>query len=291
MLTHSSIFTFAALLPLVTLATCSTQAQSTSTHKPKTATGLEWMSVKWDQSDAPYIKIRRSIEGDLKKGVSPEKIMLRYDSQHWLDAKLTFGYLVAAYERARRAKFALDSTKALPDGPGANLSPLYRLQLLFGVGADGQLLFPHSAEFSRIAFLWWCNGAQGYSRLHPVAKRLVAHYPKDFDVKWWAFQSVIYGENKPNPQLLLKWADDLHKQRPRASSIGILKPMVYYTTWGVTHSPADEKKAISAFRHFLATVPANDPQRKEAEFRLSLIPVRKKIWAKQAAKAKRAATG
>ncbi len=259
----------------------SVQASPSSQSQPKVSGPLSWMNLRWDEPDAPYTKIRRSIEHDLKKGVAPETLIRRYDNpQKWMDSKLTFGYLVASYERARRAKFSLQSMKALPNGHVINPSPLDRLQL-----ANDEEVFPRNAEFARIAYLWWCNN-QAYGHLYSIGKRLVARFPDDFDLKWWAFQSVMYGERKPNMQLLLKWADDLQRRRPKSPGIGILKPMVYYTTWGTTHSPVDEKKATDALRHFLAMAPPNDPQRKNAEFRLSLIPIRKQIWAKQVAKSR-----
>lgn len=275
-----------AMLPLGTLGASSVQASPQSNSSPKIIGPLSWMYLKWDQPDAPYTKIRRSIESELKKGVTPETLIHRYDNpQKFLDSKLTFGYLVASYERARRAKFSFQSMKALPDGHVINPGPLDRLQT-----ATIQQVFPHNAEFARVAFLWWCN-AQSYSHLYPVAKRLVPRFPNDFDLKWWAFQSVVYGERKPNTQLLVGWATDLQRQRPHATGLGILKPMVYYTTWENTRSPADEKRAANGFRNFLATAPANEPMRKRAELELSLIPIIKKSWALQAAKQKRAGNG
>ena len=284
------LLTFTSIVSVL-LLTLSAQAYPAAKrpHAPTLLQMFSWTVQKWDQPDTPYTKIRFSIESQLKKGVAPEALIRRYDNaQKFQDTKLVFGYAVASYERARRANFSLESMKALPNPKavnGSNPDAVYRLHQLNNFG-----IFPHNAECARILFLWEANN-QTYSGMYRIAPRLVAHFSNDFDLKWWAFHSVMDGDNNPNTQLLLRWADELQRRRPNAPGIGILKPMVYYTIWCNSRLPVDEKKAVGGFRHFLTTAPANDPQRKNAEFRLALIPVMKKIWAKQAAKQKRAGTG
>lgn len=260
------------------LSVCPLAAHAQTVNKRRVAPA--WMTTPWnDVAQATrYAKIRQSIEAQISKGVAPEAIMKRYDDpQKFRDAPMVFAYAVASYERAQRGNFS-DSAMQPPPKPAGqpNPSALQRLERL-----DDWKVWPNTAETARIRFLWNARD-QGFGSMVPVARRVVQKFPREFEVKWFAWHALYYGEQGIDAPLLLRWADELQKSQANKPGIGILKPLVYYGIWGREKTAATEKRAIAGFQGFLKNAPPDDPKRQMAEIKLRLIPARKQIWAKKA---------
>lgn len=260
------------------LSVCPLAAHAQTVNKRRVAPA--WMTTPWnDVAQATrYAKIRQSIEAQISKGVAPEAIMKRYDDpQKFRDAPMVFAYAVASYERAQRGNFS-DSAMQPPPKPAGqpNPSALQRLERL-----DDWKVWPSTAETARIRFLWNAR-YQGFGSMVPVARRVVQKFPRDFEVKWFAWHALMFGERNPEHSLLLRWADDLQKTQPNKPGIGILKPIVYNDIWMHQRTLITEKRAIQSFQNFLKTASPDDPKRNYAQIQLRLVPVVKQTWAKKA---------
>ena len=206
------------------------QAQSTSqviiSEKP-------WQTATWNGNEQPYKVARANIEqAASRKSLSAQKITdYRLTAEKNPSNPLTqFRWAYASYQ----------ATHSIP----SVLQTVYPQ-----LGDLERPTFPHSYEYSRVAFL--IGSGAGNPHLREVGERLLQHQPKDFDVEYQLSKCIDPTLSPQDKESDLTHARNLIKMRPNdRRSYGALG-RIYYYLWSVSHNSSDGERAVKAYKQSL----------------------------------------
>jgi len=212
-----------------------------------------WVSMKWTGDNRKYHDVRIQIDQLAIQGkLTPEALRTYYGSflQNPRDPLVLFRWAYAD-NLAIRLK---------PDLP-QHVSP--------GDGAFEACPNPRTYDYDRTRLL--LNWPGNESLLLPLAKRLLAHDPKDYPLQY-NLATLSSGTDAPTEKAAaVRRAERLLSQYPNKPEIYGLLGGIYCDHWVFKKDPADGRKAIFYYQKYLQIANPNDPWRKQAKFWIERI--------------------
>lgn len=166
-----------------------------------------------------------------------------------------FGYY---YLKLYEARVEADQT-------GKVSEKTHRLFSNLGYGIQfGRVKFPHTYNFARLVFL--CAMFDSFDReLIPLGKRLLAHDPSDYQVKYTLTGLLAGSKSQPDIDLAMGYAHELTNEYQHPG-VQYLLGYLYEKRWRQTHSKADANDATGEYRQYLNSAPPGaDYYRRNAE--------------------------
>lgn len=211
--------------------------------RPAAAANIDdWMNSRWILPDEPFTTIRANIDEELRHSPSPSKI-LRGVEKRYLDTATPASIFATMYA-------GYTSLKYLDNG-----SDDYNLANSMASGAFRTLCsspsrFPHTYNFTRVAFLMTYDGSGG--QLNSVWRRLLDRNPTDDEVKYTAICWLEYSKNPIDRALAYRMANERLSAEPDDAQSYSLMAQVRFANYQISGDVKYAKMAISLYDRAIA---------------------------------------
>jgi len=220
----------------------------------------DWMADQWTGSDKPFMTIRAEIDKISKQNQFSRSTLEGYRKQARSNpkdpvAQFRWGY---AYYKAWNDGVSFGT-------PDENLDTL--LDVAWGLQ---QAPSPHSYEYTRLLFI--ISALRTPAFLSPVGKRLLRHTPKDYDVEFYFYQSLLSSAAPAERKEALLGTQKLTKEYPSKGGPYVALAEVYWVQWergDIQSGPL----AVAAYQKYLSMPPKGlTPEtRKGVEYLMNFI--------------------
>lgn len=211
----------------------------------------DWMADPWTGSDTPFVTIRAEIGKISDQNQWSRPTLEGYRKQAASDpkdaaAQFRWGY---AYYKARNDGFSFEA-------PGKNSDTL--LDVAWSLQ---QAPSPHSYEYTRLLFLVSALNTPAF--LSPVGKRLMRHTPKDYDVEFCFYPSLLSSPSLADRKEALLGAQNFIREFPAKGGPYAALAEVYTAQWESGHFQSGAL-ALAAYQKYLSMPPKGlTPQNRE----------------------------
>ena len=225
------------------------QAQSNPSNVPRfISPSFAWASQAWSGDNSPYHAIRVQVDRAGAQGKLTLPVLQAY-YKSWQQAQ---NNPLALFRWAYADDVAVHHSHNLPPHP----SP--------GDGAFEACPDPHTYDYERIRYL--VNWPGNEIVLFPLAKRLLAHDPKDYPLQF-NLAARYGGRDSPAEKAAsIARAERLLAQYPNKPEIYGVLGGIYCDHWVFKKNAADAQKAIFYYNKYLQLAPLSDPWRKQAVY-------------------------
>jgi len=215
----------------------------------------EWITAKWTDDEAAYLKIRQQIDARPTLTVDEVNGFLR-EAQRTNDPKSTFRWVYAYYIAQKTFH-------------------------LFHYGGVGPIMFmkcqwPNNYQCARIRFIVSVE-YRTFANLIPMGQRLMKRDPKDYDVEFAYADLLTHQADDPKSLAsAIVVAQQIVKQNKTKASAYSLLADTHFGRYLYTESTDDIQPAIDNYKIYLALTRPDDTFRSHAMDIIRRLEVAKK---------------